>query len=68
MMDTAGMGMASVIHHVTMRTALANTLLESGSNAKGLIKRTNKNKAGPLISARKDLDGRASLFISAEFV
>jgi hypothetical protein len=32
-----------------------------------LIKRTNKNKAGPLSNARKDFDGKINLFISAAF-
>jgi hypothetical protein len=66
-MATAGMGMASVIHHAIINTALANTLLASGSRVKGLIKRTNKNKAGPLSNARKDFDGKINLFISAAF-
>jgi hypothetical protein len=67
MMATAGMGIASVIHHAIINTALANTLLAIGSRLKGFIKMTNKNNTGPLSSASNDFDGKTCLFMHAEF-
>lgn len=52
--ETAGIGIASVAHHVIINAATASTLRAIGSSPKGLMNNANKNKAGPLNKASRE--------------